>query len=235
VSYLKLDTGLLSSSLWIQGDAETVRVWIYLLLVADGRGIVDETVPAIAQRCKISVKRLTAILETFARPDRFSRTPKARGRRIIVRRAPQWSIEIVNFLLYRRKDHGAVARMKRYRDRQRALRVTPRNVTQGRGQRANAEGRETRTDGTARPARSLPMTDGTAQGIEALARDLEAVVPEVTAREWVVRASTIPADDHRPARSFEDPRKRGLSESWGQATLTRLRDLHENQRRPVPL
>ena len=113
MTFVKLDRGLLSSSLWIQGDAETVRVWVYMLLAADQNGTVEETLPAIAVHNKLSIERASEILEALAAPDPHSRTPVAEGRRIVISREPQWSIEIVNFDLYRQKDHTAAARAKR--------------------------------------------------------------------------------------------------------------------------
>lgn len=124
MSFVKLDKGLLTSSLWIGGDAETVRVWVYLLLAADQNGMVCETLPAIAWGCKIPVERAKEILALFAGPDPDSRTPKNDGRRIRVSREPQWSVEILNYLDYRAKDHTAAARAKRYRERHAASRVT---------------------------------------------------------------------------------------------------------------
>ena len=49
MAFVKLDRALLSSSLWIAGDAETVRLWVYLLLAANEHGTVEETLPAIAR------------------------------------------------------------------------------------------------------------------------------------------------------------------------------------------
>jgi hypothetical protein len=123
MSFVKLDKGLLTSSLWIGGDAETVRTWVYLLLAADQDGMVYETLPAIAYGCKLPVERAAEILALFAGPDPHSRTPKAEGRRITIRREPQWSVEILNYLDYRLKDHTGAARAKRYRERA-ASRVT---------------------------------------------------------------------------------------------------------------
>ncbi len=109
MAFVKLDRALLSSSLWIAGDAETVRLWVYLLLAANEHGTVEETLPAIARGCKLTVRRTQKILDGFGAPDAFSRTPTAEGRRIRIERAPQWRIEILNYAVYRAKDHGAAA------------------------------------------------------------------------------------------------------------------------------
>ncbi|MCI4364364.1 MAG: hypothetical protein L3K13_08770, partial [Thermoplasmata archaeon] len=101
--FVKLDRGLLSSSLWIEGDSDTVRVWVYLMLSADECGVVEETLPAIAHGCKLPVELTAKILEGFAGPDPYSRTPALEGRRIVITREPQWSIELVNYIAYRGK------------------------------------------------------------------------------------------------------------------------------------
>ncbi len=178
MTFVKLDRGLLSSSLWIEGDAEAVRVWIYLLLSADAHGLVTETLPAIAFGCKLPVDRAAAILDQFAQPDPHSRTPVAEGRRVVIYREPEWSVDIVNYLRYRQKDHTAAERVRRYRQRLAVTRnsrnagVTDRNdrnalrkQKQKQKQKQNTEGSAARR---AAAAAATSATETKRQGLEAV-------------------------------------------------------------------
>jgi hypothetical protein len=74
------------------------------------------------------------------------------------------------------------------------------------------------------------MTQETAAAIEELAGLLEGRIPTVARAAWITRASQVPANGKGHSRSFADPRRRGLSENWGQTTLARLRDYLEQHR-----
>lgn len=48
--------------------------------------------------------------------------------------------------------------------------------------------------------------------------------------EWIGRASRIESS----GRAFTDPRRRGISDAWGTATIRRLREFEAEMNRPVP-
>ncbi len=87
-----------------------------------------------------------------------------------------------------------------------------------------------------RPSRSpVPdLVESTTLEISDLAQEL-AEQTRTEPRAWIVRASEIPASTGRPARSFEDPRSRGLPLAWLQTTARKLREIRDEARRPPPL
>lgn len=112
--YVKLDTGILDSTLWVS-DPETRIVFITMLAMAGPDGMCESTAPGIARRANIgleSVRRALAVLEA---PDEDSRSLDLEGRRVV---REDGGYRIVNYLKYRDKDHTAAQRMRRMRERQ---------------------------------------------------------------------------------------------------------------------
>ena len=158
MAFVKLDCGILTSTLWMDRDAR--EVFITALLMAKPC-TVNETEREIATRsldetgwtvppgeygfvaaAGVGIIRAAGIerengmdaLERLAAPDPESRSKDFDGRRMV--RVDHGFI-VLNFRRYRDKDHTAAARQKRYRDRLKAetdatLRnaVISRNVTQ---------------------------------------------------------------------------------------------------------
>jgi hypothetical protein len=118
--YFKADCNLTESSLLADHGFEGLGVWMFLLAKADSNGWVTASVPAIATAGKVTVKRVTELLESFAEPDPYSRNPAEDGRRIRIHREPEWGIEILNYHRNREKDHTAAERQQRARDRKKA-------------------------------------------------------------------------------------------------------------------
>lgn len=116
MGFAKLDSNIVTSSVWAE-DHETLRVWIYLLALADAAGRVRVTIPALAMQCGVTVQRAQAILDKFASPDPASRSPKNEGRRIRIDRDPEFAIVLLNHADYREKDYTHAARQRRYRER----------------------------------------------------------------------------------------------------------------------
>ncbi len=115
LTYFPLDRDILTSSLWAQGTPKAMKVWLYLLLVADPRtGMVEDSDPGIALRCGLTLEETEEVLEWLAAPDRKSRTLAEEGRRI--RRIPGTGIEIINYTRKRDKDYST-PRVKRWRER----------------------------------------------------------------------------------------------------------------------
>jgi hypothetical protein len=81
--YTKLFASILDSTVW-QESKETRLVWVTLLAMADRDGIVDSSVPGLADRAKVTLKECEVALELFLSPDKYSRSKEHEGRRIEV-------------------------------------------------------------------------------------------------------------------------------------------------------
>ncbi len=125
--FVKLDTGILDSSLWSE-PAQTCKCWITLLAMADAEGFVRSTAPGIARRANLGLADTEKALEIFESPDSHSRTLNDEGRRI---KRTDGGYQIVNYEKYRERDYTAAERQKRWREKHKANAVTPvtRNVT----------------------------------------------------------------------------------------------------------
>lgn len=157
--FVKLDSGILDSSLWNNRDVRDV--FITALLMASPIEIMEAqdalcvrtldrlgfTVPpgwygmvqaagvGIAARANLSADAGLSALEKLSQPDLDSRTPEHDGRRMV---RVTGGYLVLNFMRYRDRDYGAKDRMRRYRERQRGQKetvaepVTPltRHVTQ---------------------------------------------------------------------------------------------------------
>ncbi len=172
--YVKLDCGMLDSSLWI--DRLARELFITALLMAEPielrepmtvlssagvpdihfkeippgwYGFVPAAGPGIIRRAGIDDKTANSALDRLAQPDYQSRSPEWSGRRMV---RVSGGFIILNFDKYRTKDHTAAERARRYRERQASRvttdtsRVRKRNVTQ-----AEAEADKKKRCAQARP------------------------------------------------------------------------------------
>lgn len=153
MSFVKLDTRILNSSLWL--DREAREVFLTALLLASPREL-TEPAPEIATRslaltgwsvppgwygfveaanvglirwAGVEKEEGMAALERLAAPDPESRTPDHDGRRLV---RVDGGFVVLNYIRYRDKDHTAKERMRRYRARHGASR-TERDVTRNGG------------------------------------------------------------------------------------------------------
>lgn len=173
MAFVKLDCGILDSTLW--PDREAREMFITALLMAEPIEIKEETstieirqivetqfvipvgwygfVPAsgagIARRAGLDGEDGLKALERLAAPDQESRTPDFEGRRLA---RVDGGFIVLNYDKYRQKDHTSAERSKRYRERKMAKNntvspdrhaVTTRSVTQAEAE-AEAEVEETR-------------------------------------------------------------------------------------------
>lgn len=139
---MKLDTGILNSSVWV--DLETRNVFLTALLMATPYEVreelpqlaVDSLKPTgwkvppgwygLAEAASVGIVRQAGVdqargLEALARmgePEECSRSQEFEGRRIV---RVNGGFLVLNFMHYREKDHGAAERQRRYRDRKRQL------------------------------------------------------------------------------------------------------------------
>ena len=145
MAFLKLDTGILNSTLWV--DRECREVFITALLMAEPFEITDpmpqlevralaETgfvVPpgwyglvsaagvGIVRRAMVDHEEGMAALERLGAPDLESRSRRFEGRRLV---RVNGGYIALNFIEYRERDHTAAERSKRYRERQKERSAT---------------------------------------------------------------------------------------------------------------
>jgi hypothetical protein len=97
MSFAKLDTGIVHSTLWVQPH-DVLRVWIAMLSQCNSAGIVKTAAPPLAHLCMVPLDRIREIIALLESPDPDSRSCEHDGRRII-RIDGGW--QIVNYLKYR--------------------------------------------------------------------------------------------------------------------------------------
>jgi hypothetical protein len=79
--YTKLFGSIVLSTIWREPSHIRI-VWITMLALADKRGIVEGSVPGLADMCRVTVDECREALEKLAGPDPDSRTKDHEGRRI---------------------------------------------------------------------------------------------------------------------------------------------------------
>ncbi len=141
--FVKLDCGIIHSSLWAE-DSDTKICWITLLLLADATGFVRAAASAIAREAGISADVARRALDLFQSADDESRTPDNQGKRI---ERVDGGYRVLNYEKYRERDYTNAERQKRHRQKQKsnvttvteALPVTPRNTCRSRVQKQKEE------------------------------------------------------------------------------------------------
>src|SRR5690242_14657962 len=79
--YTKLFNSILASTIW-RADNDTRIVWITLLAMADRRGIVEASVPGLADFARVPIPQCEKALAMLMSPDEHSRSKDQDGRRI---------------------------------------------------------------------------------------------------------------------------------------------------------
>ena len=155
MSYFPLDRELLTSSMWSDASPAALKVWFYLLLSANPRdGIVRDTVPAMAQRCGLTVDEVEEILNWLEQPDSYSRTLDHDGRRI---ERGLDGIRLITYIKHRDRDYST-ARVRKFRARQKAREAEPeRNGVKRRS--TVTETTDTDTDTEIKSSSSNPKTE----------------------------------------------------------------------------
>ncbi len=146
MAFVKLDCGMLDSTIWF--DRESREVFITALLMAEPRefdrqqpqfevtsteptgwlvptgwfGYVPASSEGIIHRCGIDKDIGMIALTKLGAPDPYSRTPDYEGRRLV---RVAGGFVVLNFMRYRDRDYTGAERQKRWRDRKRASTVTP--------------------------------------------------------------------------------------------------------------
>lgn len=143
MAYVKLDCGILNSTLWVEKPCRDIFLTALLLarpkefsepvrqLEVSGTGetgfvappgwygMVDAAGPGIVSRAGLEMELGLTALRRLGEPDPESRTPDFEGRRMI---RISGGYLILNYDAYREKDHTAADRVRRFRDKQRAAR-----------------------------------------------------------------------------------------------------------------
>src|SRR5947209_1975661 len=79
--FTKLYSTIITSSIWSE-DAETCKVWITLLALAEPDGFVPAALPGIANAARLPVDVCQRILDKLQAPDPYSRSAQFDGRRL---------------------------------------------------------------------------------------------------------------------------------------------------------
>jgi len=79
--YTKLFSSIIGSTIWRE-DNDTRLVWITMLAMADKNGIVEASVPGLADFARVSVDGTRSALAKLSGPDPDSRSVEYEGRRI---------------------------------------------------------------------------------------------------------------------------------------------------------
>ncbi len=79
--YSKLFGSIITSTIWRE-DKETKILWITMLALKDKRGIVEGSVPGLADMARLTLEETEKSLEILRSPDPHSRTKDHEGRRI---------------------------------------------------------------------------------------------------------------------------------------------------------
>ena len=150
MAFVKLDCGMLDSTLWVDREARELFITALLMAVpyelkepskqirvrtleetgfeipAGWYGMVEAAGIGIVRRAGMELESGLSALERLGEPEYESRTPDYEGRRLV--RVAGGYIAL-NYAKYREKDHTAAERSKRYRERV----MTRKRVRRGNG------------------------------------------------------------------------------------------------------
>lgn len=177
--YTKLFGSIVASTIWREAK-ETKIVWITMLAMAGKTGIVEASIPGLADFARVSLEECEKALKVLSSPDPFSRTKDHEGRRI---KAIDGGWLLLNHAKYRAKmsaeDKAAYQRayMAKYRadgkDKTRLVKPLVRSVSSGKEKLARLGQAEAEAEAEADPglpARevelppSFPKTEAEARG-----------------------------------------------------------------------
>jgi hypothetical protein len=95
--YTKLFASIIDSTIWRESK-ETKIVWITMLAKANKHGIVESSLPGLADAARVTLDECISALKVLMAPDDYSRTKEHEGRRI---RETDGGWEILNHTKYR--------------------------------------------------------------------------------------------------------------------------------------
>ena len=152
MAFVKLDCGILNSTLWVEREQRDIFITALLMaapielkepmeqyevdairttgfVVPPGwYGFVEAAGPGIVRRALADMKQGMEALRKLGGPDEESRSSEFDGRRLV---RVDGGYVVLNFFKYRDKDNSAAVRSARYRERKRMLSAEPvtRDVT----------------------------------------------------------------------------------------------------------
>lgn len=149
--FVKLDCGILDSSLWAESP-ETRCVFVTMLAMADARGLVRATAPGLAAKSHLPIEAVRLALEKLEAPDQDSRTLLHDGRRV---ERVEGGYLLLNYLKYRgmrdseaRREQNLEAK-KRQRESAKVSQGQPQDATSAQVE-AEAEADNGTTDSSVR-------------------------------------------------------------------------------------
>jgi len=78
----RMFSSLIGSTLWRNGSKDARLIWITMLALADRSGLVDVSLPALANFANVTVEEADVAIVSLLLPDPLSRTPDNDGRRL---------------------------------------------------------------------------------------------------------------------------------------------------------
>ena len=235
MAYVKLDTGLLDSTLWVDRDGREVFITALLMALphevtepaetfevrsneptgfvvpVGWYGKVSAAGAGIVRRAGMEAEAGLSALERLAAPDPESRTPDFDGRRLV---RVDGGYIVLNFMRYRDRDTTGAERQQRYRERHKgkksdAVTVTGDTVTGRHVTQAVSSKQE------AVGSKQEVSTTSTADRVRAL-------LPELARQTFDDVAADNPDAVARALQSAHEPLTGGPSYSWpaiGQALI----------------
>ncbi len=97
--YTKLFGSIVSSTVWRESK-DTKILWVTMLAMADMSGVVEASIPGLADLARLTIPETEASLLALSSPDPYSRTKEHEGRRI---KAVDGGWVILNHAKYREK------------------------------------------------------------------------------------------------------------------------------------
>jgi hypothetical protein len=117
--YTKLFSSIVHSTIWRE-ENHVRLVWITMMAICDKNGIVEASLPGLADLARVSIKECQDALERLSAPDKWSRTQDHEGRRI---EAVDGGWRLLNHAKYRgmlvaeKKRESNRIRQQRYREK----------------------------------------------------------------------------------------------------------------------
>lgn len=118
--YAKLFSSIIHSTIWREPDHIRL-VWITMLALSNKDGVVEASVPGLADASRVSIEQCEDALRKLSLPDKYSRSQEYEGRRISI--VPGGWL-LLNYVKYRGKlinekiKEQNKARQQRFRERQ---------------------------------------------------------------------------------------------------------------------
>lgn len=144
--YTKLFNSILASTIWRE-EKETKILWITMLAMADKDGMVEASIPGLADMARLTVKETQEALGILESPDEFSRTKDHDGRRI---EPVLGGWLVLNHAAYRQKmdmdERREYLRLKKQESRERARQQSVNNCPESSTKSTQAESREQRAE-----------------------------------------------------------------------------------------